>query len=426
VTAERIRDKIAASKKKGLWMGGPPPLGYDAKDKQLAVNEAEACTVRRLFGLYLEIGSVRRLKEEADRLGIFTKRRKNRNGAIQGGRPFSRGNLYQLLSNPLYIGRVPHRGETYPGRHRPIVEQESWDAVRHLMAANAVERRASANAPFLSLLTGLVFDETGDRLSPTHAVRNGRRYRYYVSHRLIQARRKDGEGWRLPARELEGSVCNALAALLGNEKGLIDALQLRDRPPGQQQWILRHCGRLARRLAGSRPERRRNLITAIISRIRIEPGRLILDVNRSGLADLVTGGDGRSPLSASVADDLSVAVPLAIKRRGVEAKLVLTQGASREPDDALIMLIARAHRWMHQLTEGGDPTITGLAEGDAEDRNEISRVLPLAFLAPDIIEAIVAGTQPVDLTAKRLKRIGRLPFAWSAQRDLLGFGDPAR
>jgi len=142
-------------------------------------------------------------------------------------------------------------------------------------------------------------------------------------------------------------------------------------------------------------------------------------------AEFLSGGDGGPSPKPSLKNDLHLEVPFEIKRRGVEAKLVLAQGASSASDDVLIMLIAKAHRWMHQLAEGGDLSITALAESEAEDRNEISRILPLAFLAPDSVEAIRAGTQPVDLTAKRLKRIGHLPFAWPAQRDLLGFSDPA-
>jgi hypothetical protein len=425
VTAERIRDKIAASKKKGLWMGGPAPLGYDVDNKQLVVNEAEACTVCRLFNLYLEFGSVRRLKEAADKSGIATKRRKTRDGRMQGGKPFSRGNLYQLLSNLLYIGRVPHRGETYPGKHQPIVDHQTWNAVRQLMASNAVDRRASSNTLFPSLLTGLIFDETGDRLSPTHAVKKGRRYRYYVSHRLMQARREHADGWRLPARELENTVCSTLASLLADAKRLIDALKLRDRSPPQQQQALRHAGHLAGQLTGSAFEQQRKLLRATVNHIVIQPGRLTIDVNRSGLADLVAGSDEGSLLPSSAPDDLRVEAPFEIKRRGVEARLVLARASERKPDETLVILVAKAHRWINRLTEESDLSVTALAAREAVDRNEISRALPVAFLAPDIVEAILSGAHPVDLTATRLERMS-VPFAWTAQRDLLGFGNPAR
>jgi site-specific DNA recombinase len=192
VTAERIRDKIA-SKQKGFWMGGLPPLGYDVRDKQLVVNTAEADAVRKVFRLYLEIGSVRRLKEELNRRGMVSKRRCQGEGREVGGKPLARGHLYALLSNPLYVGKVRHRGVHYAGRHEPIVDEATFAAVQAQLAAQAPSRHTPTNQRGPHLLTGLLFDESGDRLSPTHAVKEGRRYRYYVSHRLIAARRTERE-----------------------------------------------------------------------------------------------------------------------------------------------------------------------------------------------------------------------------------------
>ena len=183
-------------------MGGPPPLGFDVENKQFVVNETEAKTVRTLFNVYLERGSVRRLKVEADKLELRTKRRIRR-GAEAGGMPFARGHLYQVLSNSLYVGQVAHKGKTYPGQHQPIVNRETWDAVQALLSDNAAPRRTALNSKEPSLLVGLLYDETGDRLSPSHTTKNGRRYRYYISHRLMQAARKNSDGWRIPAPEIE-------------------------------------------------------------------------------------------------------------------------------------------------------------------------------------------------------------------------------
>ena len=150
-------------------MGGPPPLGFDVRDKRLVVNEAEAVVVRRLFDLYLQIRSVRRLKTAADDEGIVTKRRLLSGGRVQGGQPFSRGNLYQLLSNPIYIGEIAHKGQTYAGLHEAIVDRQTWDAVQAILSDNTVARRAPKNLSSPCILTGLVFDETGDRLTPSSA-----------------------------------------------------------------------------------------------------------------------------------------------------------------------------------------------------------------------------------------------------------------
>ena len=176
VTGERIRDKIAASKKKGMWMGGNPPLGYDARDRKLVVNEAEAATVRHLFALYRQIKSVRELRHRLEAEGISSKRRVRRDGSVSGGKPINRGALYHLLQNRLYLGEVVHRDNSYPGEHEAIIERELWDQVQAILAQNANgERRGTTSRP--SLLTGLLFDEEGGRLSPSHAVKQGRRYR---------------------------------------------------------------------------------------------------------------------------------------------------------------------------------------------------------------------------------------------------------
>ena len=177
VTGERIRDKIAASKTKGMWMGGNVPLGYDASEGRLVVNPVEAETVRRIFALCRELGSVRRAKEEADRLGLQTKRCVTANGTERGGNPFARGHLYRLLSNPIYAGQITHKGQLYPGQQRALIDNETWTAVRDQLAANAGDHRYKAKSVEPSLLAGLLADARGERLTPSHAVKTGRRYR---------------------------------------------------------------------------------------------------------------------------------------------------------------------------------------------------------------------------------------------------------
>jgi site-specific DNA recombinase len=154
VTGERIRDKIAASKKKGMWMGGNVPLGYDASERTLIINPAEAEAVRCIFALYLEFGCVRRVKEETDRLGLTTKRNTTASGLERGGKPFSRGHLYQLLTNPIYIGEIAHKGQLYPGQHPALIDAEAWSAVRDQLAANARDHRRKTHATEPSMLAG--------------------------------------------------------------------------------------------------------------------------------------------------------------------------------------------------------------------------------------------------------------------------------
>ncbi len=191
IAGERIRDKIAASKAKGMWMGGNVPLGYDVKERKLIVNDAEAETVRSIFRRYAEIGSVRILADELAVLGIVSKRRQGANGVLAGGNRFSRGALYTLLQNPIYRGEIAHQGKIYPGQHEAIVDAEHWKLVQEKLAGNRQARALGATAEEPSLLAGLIVDGEGHRMTPTHAVKRGRRYRYYVSTALISGARTD-------------------------------------------------------------------------------------------------------------------------------------------------------------------------------------------------------------------------------------------
>ena len=421
VTAERIRDKIAASKKKGMWMGGLPPLGYDARDKKLVVNPGEAETVRTLFCQYLELGTVKELLEDSHRRGLVTKRRKRSDGKETGGQPFTRGHLYQLLNNPIYAGEVAHKSVTYPGQHDAIIEQETVDAVRRQLKGNAATRRLATNAKAPSLLTGLVYDETGDRLCPTHAKKNGRRYRYYISKRLKHQTGSPDGGWRLSAKELEGAVARTISDFLGDETRLIDALQLTDTAPDRLRTILGHAAATAGNLSDDQPGRRRQLLQLLIHRVTLRTGSIYIELKRSSLASLVLENNRAG--AAHLDGLIDVAVPAQLKRRGVEAKLVVhaAQGVAAAPDNKLITLLSRAHRWFDELTGGEAASVREIARREGNDASDVCRSIQLAFLAPDIVEAIFAGRQPVELTPRHLKRIGTLPLEWDRQRRLLGF-----
>src|ERR1700682_2543536 len=181
VTGERIRDKIAASKQKGMWMGGWVPIGYDRKDRTLTINEIEAVTVRTISDLFLKLKNVRRVQAELIRLNLTTKPYETPRGRAVGGLSFARGHIYKILSNPLYIGEIEHRGVRYPGQHPPLIDGPTWDAVQAQLATNHHENRARTNAKSKSLLAGLIYDDAGNRLVSSHATKNGKRYRYYVT-----------------------------------------------------------------------------------------------------------------------------------------------------------------------------------------------------------------------------------------------------
>src|SRR6266567_2352386 len=181
VTGERIRDKIAASKQKGMWMGGWVPIGYDRKERTLTINETEAVTVRTIFDLFLKLKNVQRVQTELIRLNLTTKPYATPRGRAVGGLSFARGHLYKILSNPLYIGEIEHRGVRYPGQHPPLIESAIWDAVQAQLASNHHANRNRSNAKSTNLLAGLIYDEAGNRLVSSHATKNGKRYLYYVT-----------------------------------------------------------------------------------------------------------------------------------------------------------------------------------------------------------------------------------------------------
>jgi len=416
VTGERIRDKIAASKRKGMWMGGLAPLGYDIKDRALVVNESEAETVRTLFRLYRELGTVRQLAAAAPRLGLMTKQRRRASGQVTGGQPFTRGHLYQLLSNPIYVGEVAHKGLRHAGRHEAILDRETFEAIQRQLKDKAAARRSATNDKTPSLLAGLIFDEIGDRLTPTHANKKGRRYRYYVSRRLIHPTGATADGWRVPAKELEAAVVQATCRCLRDDLWLIKALQLDQSSPERLLQALTQAAAMADKLEAKFDEHRRELLTEIIHRISLGSDSIRLEIRRAALAALLAGtGASESPEGL-----ISFDLPIELKRRGVEAKLVLAPapGQPSTPDARLLTLLADAQRWFDDLTSGRAASVRDLAKRYGRDKGEVSRTLALAFLAPDIVAAILDGRQPVALTPHRLKRLV-LPLRWREQRSAL-------
>ncbi|HZX69737.1 MAG TPA: recombinase family protein, partial [Rhodanobacter sp.] len=225
VTGERIRDKIAASKRKGLWMGGVAPIGYVPHERTLMIDEPQADRIREIYRLYLEFGCVRQLKGELDRLGWITPARTTRRADAAGGRPFSRGHLYRILSNPIYTGQIVHKEAVFAGQHPAIVDAERWQAVQDRLGANLQGHRTRSTASNPSLLTGLVFDAEGNPLTPTHAKKGARRYRYYVGQPLLESGRDAAlEALRLPAQELEDAVMRTLSGFLNDETRLMGVM----------------------------------------------------------------------------------------------------------------------------------------------------------------------------------------------------------
>ncbi|MGH7028745.1 recombinase family protein, partial [Brevundimonas sp.] len=293
VTSERIRDKIAASKAKGMWMGGPVPLGYDLGDRKLVINEVEAATVRRIFALYLESPSLRDLADRLKRDGVRSKVRVYASGYSRGGVVMSRGSLQQMLRNPIYRGMVAHKGKTFPGEHAPVVDEELWDRVQRKLEGAAVERRSGGNAREPSLLVGLVIDQHDRPMSPSHAVKGAKRYRYYVTHVDHQG---DRAAWRVPAHDLERLVIDRVCTWLEDRPAIADLIA--DVEARDIAERIAEAGVIAGRLkAGTASERRkllRSMVTSIIlRRDRVElvlgPRILIHDHNVAASIRLEAG-----------------------------------------------------------------------------------------------------------------------------------------
>jgi len=425
VTGERIRDKFLASRKKGMWMGGHPPFGYDVRDKRLIINDREAGIVRHIFARYAEMGSVRRVKAELDADGIRTKERISQTRTRWGGKPFAVGALYHMLANEVYIGMAVHKGKVYPGEHDAIIDNALWQKVQRVIESNRRKRRNADGAKDPSLLAGLLFDAEGERFTPSHAVKRGRRYRYYIERSLITRGRSPDpgvstKGKRIAAREIEAIVVRRLVRLLGDNGELMDVLQGLE--AGDIDKSIRAAASLHKELEAAAPGRCREIITTLVRRVVLETDCVRLEIGIAGLRqllDVVARGAETSPQ-----DTHTLAVPFTLRRRGSELKLVIEGGADvprGRIDPVLIKLIDRAHDWMQLLTSGRIRSIKELTEREGLTGSYITRVMRLSFLAPDIVAAIVEGLQPADLTARTLLRGIDLPVSWEEQRTAFRF-----
>ncbi|MDP9195623.1 MAG: recombinase family protein [Pseudomonadota bacterium] len=415
VTGERIRDKIAASKKKGLWMGGFVPFGYEARERTLTVNETEAEIVREIYRLYQQHGNVRIVKAEVDQRGYATKTRPGSGDRLRGSRPFSRGHLYRILSNPIYAGKIAHKGEIHPGQHPAIIDEPVWHEIQTQLKANAAKPRGRKSTQNISLLGGLLFDDTGERLTPSHANKKGKRYRYYVSNNLIKKAGSDEKhGWRIAAQELEKAVLNLLISSLKQPLQLMDKIGA-ELTATQTETVLSKSKNLAQELAGSVPDCQAEILKQLLHRIVLTEETLTIEFKVSALLEYL------SIKQITAVSPVSINASLQIRKRGIETKLVIPGGssdASRTPDATLIKAIARAHAWWEEMVSGTPSPIESIARRENISPRYVSRLIQLAFLSPAITTAILNGHQPVDLTLEKLSRTEIPPF-WKQQKEML-------
>jgi len=417
VTAERIRDKVTASKRKGMWMGGAVSMGYDAVDKALVVNPAEAEAIRTIFREYVRLGSVPDLIRRLDELGIVSRQRTNRFGRTTGGTAYSRGALYHLLRNPLYIGKVRHGDDLHDGLHEPLVDQATWAAAQQGLDANgggpiAGQRRAAER-----WLDGVLIDAKGRTMKTKYASKKvpgagaTRRYHYYVSR--IAAGDDDRKQVRLPAQETEAAVRTAVTVLLNDRERMLEACADADAEHIVPAKLLAAAEAYLPAIADAVPSEAERSLAGLVQRVDVLDDRLRITLRIGALIQTT---------DAAAEAILRFETTLDMNQNG-RARPIVVRTGQHEPrrDPELIALVADARRWMRDLLEGRASSADEITRAEKLRKGAVSRILPLAWLAPDIAAAILEGRQPATLSANRLRDLPELPLDWSAQRRLLGF-----
>ncbi|OAO00169.1 hypothetical protein A8B75_18900 [Sphingomonadales bacterium EhC05] len=393
VTGERIRDKVAASKKKGMWMGGGVPYGYDVKERQLLINEAEAVTVQYIFERYNELKSVPQLVDELAAKDIRTRTRVFKSGRIAGGIHFKTGTLTHLLQNPIYVGKVRHKDKIYDGAHGPIVSDQLFERVQSIFSENRYDNALGKKSCNPSLLTGSITDPDGRPMTPTHATKGSKRYRYYVT------RTSPGDSsakWSLPAGEIERLVIDTIAQQLAAYSGA----ENEDAREMEVQINLDHQTSID--LPAMSISDRRALLLRHKIQVSINSDRIEIEF---------------TPLGREQTIKLSVEAKLV--SRGSEVRLAIAPDdgpIKRDPDPVLLRLIAHAFAAQDLLVRGiSSPLVNHYKQ------RHLQQLVRLSFMAPDIISAIVDGTQPPDLTGRKIMRINKIPLDWTGQRKMFGF-----
>src|SRR5262244_264073 len=397
VTAERIRDKVAASKRKGLWVGGMVPLGYELKDGKLSIVEQEAERVRTIFSRYLALGSVNRLVLELRERNVRTKIRKLSNGSTRGGVPFTQGPLFYLLRNRFYIGEVLYKGEICPGPQPPLIDRELFEAVQRRLTeqrTHHVTTRTKNEAP----LKGILFDAAGDPMVPTHATKQGVRYRYYVSQPYLRglATPPIGAIVRVPAPDIEAVVSKAL-----------------------KEYLARSDTAAAQASSADQPN-----IRAMVARIEVRNSHLAVWLMHTS----AEGADESTGPPAPIEENSALLIPWTKPpaKRFKEILLPASSARSRarpmkaERRTALIKSIARGRAWLHEIVSG-TASIEGIAVRQKCSVRQVNMTISMAFIAPALVKAAVEGRLPRGIGVATLRDA---PAEWSLQFERLGLAQP--
>ena len=400
VTGERIRDKIAASKQKGMWMGGWVPIGYDRKDRTLTINETAAVTVLTIFDLFLKLKDVQRVQTELMRLNLTTKPYATPRGRAVGGLSFARGHIYKILSNPLYIGEIVHRSVRYPGQHPPLIDAATWDAVQAQLAASHHENRARTNAKSKSLLAGLIYDDAGNRLVSSHATKNGKRYRYYVTSegtgRCVAA--ASTPRLRLPAAIIDELVLTKLESFL-TDKARISALLRETRcRPAQIGSGLGIASKFADSLASAAPMAQN--VADLLARVTVNPKSLNISIKRDRLLAMLTDTFAEPSQDNGQDNIISLEAAVTATPGGGSGKFVFEDQNGKTPDAVVVKAIARASIWFEHLSAGKSQSMAEIAVREDITDNYVSNLIHLAWLSPDLVGRVLEGDSEATALAR--------------------------
>jgi site-specific DNA recombinase len=418
ITGERIRDKIAASKKKGMWMGGFVPLGYDCVDRRLVINPIEADTVREIFRQYLRLGCVSKLKQFLEHKQIRSKIRTSNAGRTNGGATYSRGALYHLLNNRIYIGETVHRKESYTGQHQPIVPRDLWNKVAVRLRENNQAHRNGKSHSTPSLLSSRLFDSSGNRFTPTHSVKNGKRYRYYTSQAVVRDTDTKPAITRFPAQELEKFVMSQILLLLQDPDKCTAGV--RDKP--SKDAATERAKQFAREWPSLGTSKQHEFVGNVLRRVTIGQTEVWIEIEKTKLlATLI--GQKSEPHPAPRRDQvniLKIAGEFQILRRGGELRVVAPHfdfDVQRQCVPSLVRVVARARDWRERIVAGEVTTIGQLAQRSGLTRRYVRRILRCANISPQITEVLLTGKHRANLTVKEL--LHSLPLNWREQEQKL-------
>jgi len=392
VTGERIRDKIAASKRKGMWMGGTVPHGYRVDDRKLVIEHKEAEEVRYIFNRYLELKSVSALVDDLERRGMRTRTRHRKAGGTIGNVGFGKGPLGFLLKNPVFIGKIRHKDSIYDGEHDPIIDRDIFDRVQTILASNNRDKLISKHAKSPTLLSGLVTDPDGRPMSPVRGQKGSKQYCYYVT--------------RFKAGEVRSSICRVPAGAL--DKIVVDSFASYLRKPAQADestckvdWQTSRAkdSTIADSLHSICTSELRAVLIDHNVMVHISEDRIDVKINKS---------------------EVTITTAAKLVRRGNELRIALSPDSSSvnatDTDPALVRLVVQGFAAREHLLNSADiPTISDY------DKRHLHRLARISWLAPDIITAILEGRQPLQLTARHLLRCADIPLEWQQQRHFLGF-----